>query len=77
MTFVPKRLKRIVAAAEADGWTYDLTSKGHPRLTPPKGRLDRSGQRAIPITFALTSSDIRGDRNACARLRRAGLDVRS
>ena len=65
---VPKRLQAIVKVAEAAGWRYDVTRKGHPRLTPPGG----SG---APVTFALTPSDKRGDKNSIAALRRAGLRI--
>lgn len=72
---VPARLRKIVKAARKAGWTYDVTGKGHPRLSPPPGQRDRLGDLQAPITFALTSSDIRGDKNSCARLRRAGVDL--
>lgn len=71
----PKRLRKIVKAAEKAGWTPDFTSKGHPRLTPPAGLRDRNGDLVRPVTFALTPSDHRGDRNTIAALRRAGLDI--
>lgn len=66
-----------MAIAEAAGWRYDQTSKGHPRLRPPKGSTirDRSGQIIGQITFSKTPSDWRADMNTLAELRRAGLDV--
>lgn len=73
-SWLPDRLRGIVAAAEAAGWTYDRTAKHHPRLTPPPGTLTPAGERQGPVTFALTSSDWRGDKNGVARLRRAGVD---
>ena len=72
---VPARLRKIVKIAQAAGWTYDTTGKSHPRLSPPPGLRNKSGELQAPVTFALTSSDVRGDRNSCARLRRAGVDV--
>lgn len=72
---VPKRLKKIVKAAEAAGWRYDVNKGNHHRLWPPKGTLMPDGEPCGPIQFACSPSDIRGDRNAIARLRRAGLDI--
>lgn len=74
---VPGRLRRIVAAAEAKGWTYDETRQGHPRLTPPAGLVDqyRNGRPAAPVTFGKTPSDHRGDMNVVAVLRRLGVDI--
>ena len=73
---VPKRLKKIVQAAEAAGWTYDETSNGHPRLKPPAGQIDpRTGALQAPVTFAKTPSDNRGDKNGKAALRRAGVEL--
>lgn len=75
-TSVPKRLKKIVKAAEDKGWRYDTTSAGHPRLTPPRGMVDgRTGDLMAPVTFAKTSSDHRGDKNGVAALRRAGVNI--
>jgi hypothetical protein len=73
----PKRLRSLVGFAEAKGWTYDETSDGHPRLTPPTGLLDpyRGGRPAAPVTFGKTPSDHRGDANAIAVLRRLGVEV--
>lgn len=74
---VPKRLKQIVAIAEANGWAYDETQAGHPRLTPPADVVDPyyPGRPAAPITFSKTPSDHRGDKNAQAYLRRCGVDL--
>lgn len=74
---VPKRLAEIVRLATDSGWTYDVTRDGHPRLTPPAGTTDpyRQGRPAAPITFASTPSDVRGDKNAVAYLRRVGVDI--
>lgn len=73
----PKRLKQMVALAEAQGWTYDETQAGHPRLTPPADVVDpyNEGRRAAPITFSKTPSDHRSDKNAAAYLRRCGVDL--
>lgn len=75
---VPKRLKALWEAAEEAGWTYDETSDGHPRCTPPAGTIDpyRNNKAAAPITFSKTPSDNRGDKNAIAYLRRLGVDIR-
>ena len=73
---VPKRLKKVVKAAEAAGWTYDETRRGHPRLSPPSGKIDeRTGSLMAPVTFPKTPSDHRADRNGIAALRRAGVDI--
>jgi hypothetical protein len=86
---VPPRLKRLVKAARKAGWTYDLTAAQHPRLTPPRGLrwvLDDNGSPVLgqvtfegkgplvpPCTFSATPSDVAGDRNSRAALRRAGV----
>ena len=71
---VPKRLKKIVKAACEQGWSYDTTTAGHPRLSPPKGKIDpRTGALMAPVTFPKTPSDHRGDKNGVAALRRAGV----
>ena len=74
---VPKRLISIVQAAQAAGWSYDETSHGHPRLSPPSGLTDtyRHGRPAAPVTFGKTPSDHRGDANVVATLRRLGVDI--
>ena len=73
---IPKRLKKVIQAAERAGWTYDETKNGHPRLNPPRGQVDpRTGNLRAPITFAKTPSETRGDRNGIAALRRAGVDL--
>jgi hypothetical protein len=69
----PARLRKIVRAALDAGWTYDTTKKGHPRLTPPRGQRHADGTLVAPVTFALTPSDHRGDRQGVAYLRRAGI----
>lgn len=72
---VPKRLKRLVKAAEAAGWTYDTTRSGHPRLTPPAGCTDRNGEPCRPVTFSLTPSDMNADKPPTSYLRRCGIRV--
>lgn len=73
---VPKRLKTVVDTALKDGWVYDETQDGHPRLTPPPGWLHPgTGTPAPPVTFGKTPSDRRGDLNAEALLRRLGVNV--
>lgn len=73
----PKRLRDIVTAAEAAGWTYDVTSHGHPSLKPPSGLRDPYHPERLqgPVMFAATPSDWRGDLNSRAALRRAGVDI--
>lgn len=73
----PKRLRVWVELAEEEGWTYDETSDGHPRLSPPRGMKDpyRVGRLAAPLVFSKTPSDHRSDANAVAYLRRLGVDI--
>lgn len=72
----PKRLRELVRAAEEVGWTYDETSEGHPRLSPPPGVIDPYRNRpAAPMTFGKTPSDSRSDPNAIAYLRRLGVQI--
>lgn len=73
----PKRLQGLVELAAAEGWTYDETSDGHPRLSPPPGLTDayRNGRPAAPVTFGKTPSDHRADENAAAVLRRLGVPI--
>ena len=73
----PKRLKVWVELAEANGWTYDETEDGHPRLTPPPGTADprRNGKQAFPMTFGKTPSDHRADQNTVAYLRQLGVPI--
>lgn len=72
----PKRLRAWVELAEREGWTYDETKDGHPRLTPPKGTVDPKYNRpAAPAVFGKTPSDIRGDANTVAHLRRNGVPI--
>ena len=72
----PKRLRKIVKQAIEQGWSYDTTSAGHPRLTPPAGTMDERTEKLMaPVIFAKTSSDHRGDKNAKAALRQAGVKV--
>ena len=74
---VPKRLKKIVKAAEEQGWTYDVTRDGHPRLTPLSGTIDIYKGEGLqkPVTFAKTGGKGRGDANGSAALRRAGIKI--
>lgn len=70
----PKHLRKVVKAALNQGWSYDTTTSGHPRLKPPSGTVDpRTGDLMAPVIFSKTSSDHRGDRNGIAALRRAGV----
>lgn len=73
---VPKRLKEIVRRAEEQGWAYDETRDGHPRLSPPPGAVMPGTDTLVhPVTFSKTPSDHRGDRNAVAVLRRSGVEL--
>lgn len=88
---LPPRLRPIFRTARKQGWTDDRTRKGHPRLSPPPGlrhvvdekgspvhgqvTMEGTGPLVAPVTFALTPSDIAGDRNSLAELRRAGVAV--
>lgn len=70
------RLDAWIALAEEEGWTYDETADGHPRLTPPPGLMDPyRGRQAAPVVFGKTPSDHRGDANAVSLLRRLGVDI--
>lgn len=73
----PKRLRELVELAKEAGWSYDETSDGHPRLTPPPGLTDpyRDNRPAAPVTFAKTPSDHRGDMNMVVILRRLGVPI--
>ncbi|GAA1877719.1 hypothetical protein GCM10009836_68890 [Pseudonocardia ailaonensis] len=67
----------MVELAEEKGWTYDETSDGHPRLSPPAGLADpyKDGRPAAPVIFGKTPSDRRGDKNAASHLRRLGVEI--
>lgn len=72
----PKRLRAWVELAEQEGWTYDETKEGHPRLNPPKGLIDPGyGRPAKPAVFSKTPSDGRGDANTVSHLRRNGVPI--
>lgn len=58
-----KRLKPLIDFAVREGWTVVRTPGGHLKFT----------KRGLPpIYTAATAGDHRADRNALARLRRAG-----
>lgn len=72
----PKRLQAWFDVAEEMGWTYDETSDGHPRFSPPAGLSDPGRDRpAAPVTFGKTPSDGRGDANTVSLLRRLGVPI--
>lgn len=73
----PKRLRKFIGCAEAQGWTYDETSDGHPRLTPPPGMRNPQDPARLmfPVTFSKTPSDHRGDKNSAAALKRCGVKL--
>lgn len=76
MATPPKRLRELVDLAIAEGWAYDETSDGHPRLTPPPGLIDPGRNRpAAPVVAGKTPSDHRGDENMKSLLRRLGVPV--
>lgn len=56
--------RRLLKAAEAQGFTWDLTTRNHPRVFAPNGDF--------VTTFSGTSGDVRGFRNGLAAMRRAG-----
>jgi hypothetical protein len=88
---VPRRLKDVDDACRRAGWDYDPTRDGHPRWMPPRGlrfevdeqgspikgevTFEGRGPLVPPVVFALTPSDHRGDRNARAALKRAGVSL--
>lgn len=69
---LPRYLKLLAKILKEQGWTYDFTSKGHPRFNPPKGWKDPS---AFPVTTGKTPSDRRAGKNLVAQLRRMGVDI--
>jgi hypothetical protein len=66
---VPEPLRRLAAAARADGWLLTVTGGGHLKWMPPQG--------GAPVFTASTPGDWRSSRNARAKLRRAGLNERT
>lgn len=60
-----KELRRLLKAAEAQGFTVERTAKGH--------WLIRNAQGRAVATISGTPSDHRSWRNGLAALRRAGL----
>lgn len=86
---VPRRLRDVHDACRAAGWEFDPTAKGHPRWSPPRGlrhvvdaqgspvhgevTFKGDGPLVRPVSFALTPSDHRGDRNSRRELARAGV----
>ncbi|KIA72697.1 hypothetical protein ANMWB30_24650 [Arthrobacter sp. MWB30] len=59
----------MVRLAQEHGWSFGVTSSGHPRLRPPPEA------KAEAVVFSNTPSDTRSDKNSIARLRRAGVPV--
>jgi hypothetical protein len=62
---IPKEYRQIVAALIDQGWRYDASGKGHPKLYP----ADRT-QQAIAVPG--TPGDRRSMLNFRAQVRRAG-----
>lgn len=60
-----KDTRKLLKAAEAQGFSWDVTANGHPRV------FDRNGD--FVTTLSGTPGDVRGFRNAVAKMRRAGL----
>lgn len=58
-----KDLRRVKEASETQGFTWDETKSGHPRVW-------KNG--VFVTTFSKTPSDYRGHRNGIAAMRRAG-----
>jgi hypothetical protein len=59
-------LRKIIEAAEDQGWRQERTKKGHLRLVPSDKSKD-------PSLFSGTPGDVRAIRNFLAHLRRNGL----
>lgn len=62
---IPKSYREIVAALIDQGWRYDASGKGHPKLYP----ADRSQHM---IAVPTTPGDQRSLKNFRAQVRRAG-----
>lgn len=76
MTNSLKHLRPLICAAEEAGWTYDCTTRGHPRLLPPPGARHPETSELLPaVTFANTTASRRSYENDLAKLRRAGVSV--
>ena len=58
-----RKIRQLRTMLEPLGWRYVFTGTQHHRFIPPAGQ---------PVGLANTPSEIRGDRNAVAALRRAG-----
>lgn len=75
---MPKRDKRVeqaIRCAVEAGWELHRTTRGHPKLVPPRGWVfPRGGARSRFVT-AGTSSDHRGVVNFISDLRRAGVPI--
>lgn len=64
---VPRAFKAAFKQARREGWDVVFTKNGHIRWQPPYG---------CAVFTPSSPSDYRGERNAIAKLRRAGLDVK-
>lgn len=62
----PKEVKKMAEVLRDQGWRFDTTKRGHPRLWPPK----ESGHHAE--TYSGTPGDWRGIRNLRKALERKG-----
>lgn len=63
---IPKEYREIVTAlVEHQGWRYNASGQGHPKLNPP----DRTNPM---MTVPTTPGDRRSLRNFIAQVRRAG-----
>lgn len=62
---IPKHLKPAARRAMAEGWTVEVTGKGHLRWSPPRGRAVYTG--ATPKRYG------HGPRNERRALAKAGL----
>lgn len=70
-----KRLKPYIQAAEAAGWTVEISRNGHFMFYPPRGTQHPAGGLAGPVKASASPSDVRAHKNMIADLRRLGLNV--
>ena len=65
---IPKHLRQAARRAKAEGWTVEVTGKGHLRWKPPRGPAVITG--ATPKRYG------HGPRNAQRALAKAGLGAK-
>lgn len=73
----PKRLKGLFAVVEKQGWTYTVSSDGHPTFLPPPGLIDpRTGRLAPRVSFSGSLGDNKhGDANSISLLRKLDVEI--